>query len=240
MNALTDVVDLILSAHAASNKPLAIVLAGHNGSGKSTCWQKHLSPAFQMPLVNADRLMLSILPEPPLPEWARDLRDNDTRWMEVGQKGVGVYVELAMERGLPFAIETVFSDWRPQADGSVRSKIDLMRTLQQRGYFVLLFFVGLASAQLSQARVATRIQNGGHAVPDDKLLARFPRTQQAITAASVVADAVILTDNSRKADVAFSICRITVGAQPVFDCRDAAPPPPEIAAWLDIVSPRSA
>lgn len=192
-----------------------------------------------MPLVNADRLMLSVLPEPPLPDWARDLRDTDVGWMEVGQKGVLAYVELAMRRGLPFAIETVFSDWRPQEDGTVRSKIDLMLELQVAGYFVLLFFVGLTSAALSQARVATRVLEGGHAVPADKLLTRFPRTQQAIKAASDVADAVILADNSREAEQAFSICRISVGNEAVFDCRDLdTPQPAEITMWLDTVSPR--
>lgn len=238
MKDLAGAVDVVLAACAASGKPLAIILAGHNGSGKSTCWHEFLSPTFQMPLVNADRLMLSILPEP-LPEWARTLRDTHVGWMEVGQKGVGSYVDHAIEGRLPFAMETVFSDWRVQSDGSIRSKIDLLLKLQGAGYFVLLFFVGLTSAELSQARVATRVDKGGHAVPVDKLLTRFPRTQQAICAAASVADAVILTDNSRESELAFSICRIAVDNDQVFDCRDLEPgPPAAIRSWLDVVSPR--
>ncbi len=65
----------------AGDKPLAIVLAGHNGSGKSTLWYDKLADILRIPLINADRLTLSILPapsgEPPvLRPWAVDLRDN--------------------------------------------------------------------------------------------------------------------------------------------------------------------
>ena len=39
------------------------VLFGHNGSGKSTMWYEHIVDNIQIPLINADRMMLSILPE---------------------------------------------------------------------------------------------------------------------------------------------------------------------------------
>jgi hypothetical protein len=57
------------------------VLAGHNGSGKSTLWRRSLADVLRIPLVNADRMMLSILPEAnsdgTLPEWAISLRDSE-------------------------------------------------------------------------------------------------------------------------------------------------------------------
>lgn len=78
-----DPVELLQGA-AAGDKPLAIVLAGHNGSGKSTFWYSKLADNLRIPLVNADRLTLSILP-PPLDDgrtlrpWAAALRDKDER-----------------------------------------------------------------------------------------------------------------------------------------------------------------
>jgi predicted ABC-type ATPase len=48
--------------------------------------------------------------------------------------------------------------------------------MQGAGYFVLPAFVGLSSSTLSIARVRTRVDSGGHAVADDKLLSRFGRT----------------------------------------------------------------
>lgn len=56
------------------HKPVAFIVAGHNGSGKSTLWYQRLADRLQIPLVNADRLTLSILPPPisgRLPAWAQ-------------------------------------------------------------------------------------------------------------------------------------------------------------------------
>jgi predicted ABC-type ATPase len=52
--------------------------------------------------------------------------------------------------------------------------------LQKSGYFVVLFFVGLANVELSILRVQTRKQQGGHAVTEIKLRERFARTQKAV------------------------------------------------------------
>jgi len=244
MTTLGEAIAEVQTAQHRSKKPLAVILAGHNGSGKSTMWGRHLSPSFQIPLVNADRMMLSILPEPDgagrLVKWAQKLRDTDESWMKVAQKGVEAFVGQAMARGVPFAMETVFSYWEEQPDGTFKSKVDLIRQIQAAGYFVLLLFVGLSNAQLSIGRVMTRVAEGGHAVDVEKLLERFPRTQNAIAVASSAADATIFTDNSRAARQAFTVCRVQIGEREAFDIRQGrrARVPSEIGEWLNVVSPR--
>ena len=243
MTSIAKAVEEVRREQSRSKKPLAVILAGHNGSGKSTMWLKHLSPDFQIPLVNADRMMLSVLPEPDrasrLPKWAQELRDTNVSWMEVAQKGVEAFVAQAMSRGVPLAMETVFSHWRDLGDGKFESKIDLIRQMQDAGYFVLLFFVGLSNVQLSIARVSTRVAQGGHAVDVKRLLQRFPRTQKAVGLAASVADATIFTDNSRGKASAFTVCRIQIRSREVFDIRGASKrrPPRVITEWLDEVSP---
>lgn len=239
MTSLAAGVDGVLAAQRQSQKPLAIILAGHNGSGKSTMWYQHLAPQLQIPLVNADRMMLSILPETvPLPDWARDLRDQDESWMKVAQNGVQAFVAEALSNGVPFAMETVFSHWAEREDGTFESKIDQIVQMQRAGYFVLLLFVGLANQALSALRVETRISRGGHAVHPDKLRDRFPRTQRAIAAALTIADAAILVDNSRETKLAFTVCRIQQKDNVTFDLRGAGDePPPAIRSWLDVVAP---
>jgi hypothetical protein len=74
-------------------------------------------------------------------------------------------------------------------------------------------------------------------VPIEKLKARFGRTQRAIRAASVIADATLLVDNSAEKSRAFSVCHIRLRDEEIFDTRKTATPPPGIQAWLDIVSP---
>lgn len=241
MQTIPAAIDDVLKTQRESEKPLSVVLAGHNGSGKSTLWYKRLAGSLQIPLVNADRMMLSILPEvregQRLPAWASRLRDENVSWMRVAQDGVQAFVTHAMVNKVPFAMETVFSHWVERPDGSFESKIDLIRHMQEAGYFVLLIFVGLTSSALSIARVQTRVATGGHNVPVSKLRSRFPRTQMAIRAASHVADATVMVDNSRKLTQAFTLCRVQLQADVVYDRRHGGRVPPEISAWLDTVCP---
>ncbi len=245
MTALGEAVEQILDAQKRTRKPLAIILAGHNGSGKSTMWRKSLSGQLQIPLLNADRMMLSILPEADssgaLVAWAQALRDTDLGWMQVAQSGVKAFAAHAMAAKVPFAMETVFSHWDVQEDGTVKSKIDLITDLQDAGYFVVLIFVGLANVDLSILRVMSRVADNGHDVPQDKLIARFPRTQCAIREAAKIADATIFTDNSRDEKRAFTVCRVQLGEQALYDLRAGdRTVAAVIQEWLDKVSPLGA
>jgi len=205
-------------------------------------WLRSLAPTLRIPLINADRMFLSILPEASegghLARWAAELRDTDQQWMRVAQLGVQAFVGHAMDAKIPFAMETVFSHWRETPDGRIESKIDLIRDMQAAGYFVLLLFVGLSNAELSILRVRTRVFSGGHDVEEAALRSRFPRTQKAISAAIPVADAAILADNSRAEDQAFTVCGVRLGTRSLYDIRDAESVPPAISAWIDQVIPR--
>jgi predicted ABC-type ATPase len=242
LNTVGEAIDTILRARGETQKPLGVIVAGHNGSGKSTMWRRSLADRLQMPLINADRMMLSILPEPGadghLVPWAAWLRDRNEGWMRVAQRGVQAFVGHAMAARVPFAMETVFSYWEEKADGRIASKIDLITDLQAVGYFVLLVFVGLANAEASILRVMTRVQQGGHGINEATLRKRFPKTQKAIAAGMKVADASLLADNSRSVDEAFTVCRVQLGLMPLFDVRrGGGKPPAAMSAWLDIVAP---
>lgn len=218
---------LLGSAVGGTPKPVAFVLAGHNGSGKSTLWKERLSPSLKIPLVNADRLTASILPERELktgkmPRWAENLRDKDDRWQRLSQDAVRALVHLIMANRMPFATETVFSHWKEREDGTVESKADLICELQTAGYYVVLIFVGLVSSAISALRVVQRSREGGHSVPLDKIVARFPRTQKAIGHAAPIADMTIMFDNSFDERRAFSLVRVQQGKTVLFDCRDVA------------------
>ena len=229
----------VITRQKSSGKPLAIVLAGHNGAGKSTMWYDHLAPQLKLPLVNADRMMLSVLPDMPLeklPKWAKALRDKNNAWMGVAQKGVESFVAQAMAQKVPFATETVFSYWEDLGNGKFASKIDTVRKLQEQGYFVLLLFVGLGHVNLSIARVASRKSIGGHDVPLEKLIERFPRTQKAIHQALKLADAAVLVDNSFSPKEAFRPVMIQVEGKPIFDLRQCdANIPINIQTWMQVV-----
>lgn len=226
MSRPTPTVDRLLKqALEGQTHPSAFVLAGHNGSGKSTLWYERLADKLQLPLVNADRLITSILPPPDrgsnqLPAWAQQLRDEDTRWQTLSQCGVRAFKQLVMNERMPFAFETVFSHWKKLPGGGYESKADDIKEMQAAGYFVVLLFVGLTSVGMSVMRVQTRKQQGGHGVPLDKLQERFPRTQAAVGHAAPLADMTLMFDNSRSPDRAFTLVRAQQKAAVLFDARD--------------------
>ena len=220
-----DLLRLLNQALAGTRKPIAFVLAGHNGSGKSTLWNQRLAPWLQIPLINADRLTASILPERDpesgqLPKWAQQLRDDDLRWQLLSQGAVAAIVHLVMAHKMPFATETVFSHWKQRSDGTVESKADLILELRKAGYYVILIFVGLANAEISALRVSQRWQEGGHNVPLEKIVHRFPRTQKAIGHAAPLANMTIMFDNSLSEKKAFTLAHVQRGREVLFDCRD--------------------
>jgi hypothetical protein len=52
-----------------------------------------------------------------------------------------------------------------------------------------------------------------------------------------VADATILTDNSRSLAEAFTVCRVQTGRKIVYDIRETGTPPLAITNWLDVICP---
>ena len=68
-----------------------------------------------------------------------------------------------------FVFETVFSD-------PVGDKLAFLKMAAQRGYTVVLCFIGISSAEVCEQRVSMRVAQGGHDVPTEKLAERFPRT----------------------------------------------------------------
>ncbi len=94
-----------------------------------------------------------------------------------------------IERGESFVFETVFSD-------PVGEKVAFLEEVVQRGYVVVLCYIGLSSPDQSAQRVAMRVSQGGHDVPDDKLGSTFPRTLNNLLAAIARLPHVLFYDKS--------------------------------------------
>lgn len=54
-----------------------------------------------------------------------------------------------------------------------RSYVRLLSELKQSGYDVILFFLWLPNAEAAIARVASRVRQGGHDVPEETIRRRF-------------------------------------------------------------------
>ena len=93
----------------------------------------------------------------------------------------------AFSRRESLITETVFSH---------RSKLDMVAGAVQAGYLVELH-VMLVPENLAVARVAYRIADGGHTVPEDKVRQRYRRLWELIAQARKIAHRARFYDNSR-------------------------------------------
>ena len=156
------------------------LLAGGNGSGKSTFYRTQLQ-TLGMPFVNADVLARELYPDQP-----------EQHSYEAARLAEQIRFQLLRE-GRTFCYETVFSH---------PSKIDFVAQAKALGYEIVLVFIHLDSPELNNARVSQRVEQGGHWVPEDKVNERIPRTLHNIKQALPLCDDVYLLDNSR-ADAPF-------------------------------------
>jgi predicted ABC-type ATPase len=132
-------------------RPVIVALAGPNGAGKTTFYHAHLQPAA-LRFINADVL-------------ARELNLDPYAAARVAD---ALRREL-VERRESFVFETVFSD-------PVGDKLTFLKEAAEADYTVVLCFIGISGPDVSEQRVAMRVSQGGHDVPAEKLVARFPRT----------------------------------------------------------------
>ena len=96
--------------------------------------------------------------------------------------------EALLDAGESFVSETVFSH---------DSKLELIERARSLGYFVILYHIHVRSPQLACARVETRVHQGGHDVPNEKVASRFGRTLRQIRLAMGRVDRLYVFDNSR-------------------------------------------
>ncbi len=113
------------------------------------------------------------------------------------EAGMGAYeaAEVAdsfrrelFERRASFIFETVFSD-------PVGDKIAFLEDAVRTGYDVVLFFIGISSSEVSLDRVGMRVLEGGHDVPAEKLVARYPRVMENLRRAMQRLPLVLVYDN---------------------------------------------
>lgn len=152
-------------------RPIVVALAGPNGAGKSTFYDAHLATTG-LHFVNADVIALYGKMSP----YAAAGAANVTRRHLVEQRE-------------SFIFETVFSD-------PVGDKLKFLKDAEHAGYTVVLIFIGIAGPEISDDRVAMRVSQGGHDVPQNKLVERFPRVMNNLKRALAELANVWVFDNS--------------------------------------------
>ena len=164
--------------NALVHKPVLIVIAGPNGSGKTSVTSKILKHEWMEDAVYIN------------PDLVAQERFGDWNSPDAIRKAV-VYCQewreqcLAERKSLIF--ETVLS-----AD----DKIDFIERAKEAGFFVRLFFVCTESPTINASRIAQRVIKVGHDVPITKIISRYQKSVLNCKYIATKVDRTYLYDNS--------------------------------------------
>lgn len=136
-----------------TNPPKIVIIAGPNGAGKTTFAREFLPHEANCPdFINADLIAAGLSPF--RPELVA-LRAGRLMLEEIRDK---------IRHNKSFAFETTLSG---------RTYVKLLRDCRNQGYHILLVFLSLPAADMAVARVAARVTQGGHNVPENDIRRRF-------------------------------------------------------------------
>ncbi len=159
-------------------KPKLIVIAGPNGSGKTSVTEKLLKYEWieTCIYVNPDIIAQNVFGD-----W-----NSEKSIMQAVQKAEEIRENcLANKEGLIF--ETVLS---------AIDKVDFILRAKAKGYFVRLFFVGTDHPTINASRIARRVMEGGHDVPISKIIKRYTKSIANCSILTQFVDRLYVYDNS--------------------------------------------
>ena len=169
-------------------KPVLIVIAGPNGSGKTSTTRlviKH-EWAEQCVYINPDEIA-----QTKFGDW------NDINAVRQAAVFCEEWREQLLREHKDFIFETVLS-----SDG----KVDFLKRAKEEGYFIRIFFICTESPTINAARIANRVMEGGHDVPIHKIISRYEKAIVNAVKVMRFADRVYFYDNSidnRNAQILF-------------------------------------
>ena len=180
---------------APAERPRLLVVAGPNGSGKTSVTEQGLRHEWfrDCLYINPDNLARDRFGDWNAPDailQAARLADSMR--------------EEALSAGQSLAFETVLS---------IEGKLDYLRRAKAAGYFIRLFFVGTESPVINAARIAERYIKGGHEVPIAKIVSRYGRSMTNSVRAARLADRAYFYDNTPE----------NQPVRLVFRCKDGRP-----------------
>lgn len=159
-------------------KPTLCVVAGPNGSGKTTTTVQLLNNewAADSIYINPDNIAQDTFGDWNSPEAVLKAAEEATQLRYD-----------CLEKGRDFVFETVFSS---------SEKLEFLRKAKDAGYFIRLFYVCTSDPAINVARITQRYMNGGHEVPISKIISRYYKSLLNAAKAISFVDRAYIYDNS--------------------------------------------
>ena len=176
-----------------SDRPRLIIVAGPNGTGKTSITEQLLLHEWMTGCVYVNP---DFIARDQLGDW------NSYDSVLKAEQNATEIREQCLSEGNSLAFETVLS---------APDKVDFIRRAKKAGYFIRLFFVGTDDPSINAKRVAMRVMEGGHDVPIGKIISRYAKSLANCSLAAKIADLAYLYDNSVEGEQARLIFRVANG-----------------------------
>ena len=161
-------------------RPRCILIAGPNGAGKTTFARRYLpEDAKVVHFVNADLIASGLSPLKP------EIAAIAAARMVLGE------IDRLMADRADFAFETTLSGL---------TYVHRLKSWKRVGYRIDIVYLKLGSSRLALRRVAARVRQGGHNIPQADILRRFVRGwENFLRIYRPLADSWAVYDNSGRA-----------------------------------------
>jgi predicted ABC-type ATPase len=159
--------------------PSCIIVAGPNGSGKTTFVKNHLSSIYiHHQILNYDEIV-------------KEKQITNQISISAGKELLMRFVSCQNTLS-SFIYETTLSD-------STEYLIKSITEMQNENWEVLLYFLWISSYDVSLKRVAQRVAAGGHDVDKEKIITRYQRSMRNVIQRYLpICNTVLCLDNEDK------------------------------------------
>lgn len=166
-------------------RPTCTIIAGPNGAGKTTFALTYLPDAANCRnFVNADLIAAGLSP-----------LSSERGWLAASRLFLRE-IDHYIQRREDFAFETTLSG---------RNYLRLIRKLLTDGWRVDLYYPWLPTIEMSIERVAERVAHGGHDIPRESIVRRYPRSIANLLAhyAPLCSSAICINNSTTVPEVIF-------------------------------------
>lgn len=174
-------------------KPTLCIVAGPNGSGKTTTTIQLLNNEWA-----ADSVYIN-------PDDIAQKTFGDWNSPDAVLKAAKLATDMrykCLDERKNFVFETVFSS---------DEKIEFIRKAKEADFFIRLFFVCTNDPAINVLRITNRYLNGGHEVPISKIISRYYKSLANAALAFSLVDRAYVYDNSIENELPRLLCRMVDG-----------------------------
>lgn len=161
-----------------SRKPKLVIIAGPNGSGKTSITEQLLLHTWTE---NCLYLNPDLIAQNEFGDW-----NSPEASLKAARKAEHQREACLLERR-SLVFETVFS---------APDKVEYLRRAKAADFFIRLFFICTDRPEINIARIANRTLEGGHTVPADKIISRYSKSIAQCADVIPLVDRAYIYDNS--------------------------------------------